>query len=74
LAWYDYTYILSSYFLVIICYHHSHIINVINVVGKPKAMTQNHLFFYGWDFNHPQMVGLWHWVSHLILMYSCITV
>ena len=34
-----YTYILSSYFLIIICYHHSHIINVTNVVGKPKAMT-----------------------------------
>ena len=22
---------------------------------------QNH-HFYGWDFNHPEMVGLWHWL------------
>jgi hypothetical protein len=26
---------------------------------------ENHPF-YGWDFNHPHMVGLWRWVYHIM--------
>jgi|OrbCmetagenome_4_1107370.scaffolds.fasta_scaffold598355_1 hypothetical protein len=33
------------------------------VISRPILITINRL-----DFDHPQMVGLWHWVAHILLV------